>query len=66
MANEPALDADPKWQASSFCNNGNCVEVALLSSDTIGVRDNKYSHGPVLQFSATEWSAFIADIAAQQ
>jgi hypothetical protein len=59
MPGHSDLDPVPQWRAASRCNNGDCVEVALLSSDTIGVRDNKNSGGPVLRFSVAEWNVFI-------
>ncbi|MFI9588924.1 DUF397 domain-containing protein [Nonomuraea sp. NPDC052265] len=62
MSNEQDLGAFPRWRASSRCNNGDCVEVAYFSHDSIGVRDNKNPNSPVLTFSATEWNAFIGRI----
>jgi Domain of unknown function (DUF397) len=50
------------WHKSSFSNlNGSCVEIGLLRSDRIGIRDTKDNgNGPVLIFTGSEWSAFIA------
>ncbi|OLT16534.1 DUF397 domain-containing protein [Pseudonocardia sp. CNS-139] len=51
------------WRKSSFSNGtgGNCVEVADLSDGGRAVRDTKdHGRGPVLLFTATEWSAFVA------
>jgi hypothetical protein len=52
------------WQKSSYCAyNGNCVEVARLSYRHVGVRDAKdLGQGPVLQFSAREWAAFVTAV----
>jgi len=50
------------WRKSTFSNlNGNCVEIGQLLPDRIGVRDTKDNgSGPVLVFTESEWSAFIA------
>ena len=43
--------------------NGNCVEVADLGADRIGVRDSKAGAGsPVLQFSLADWTAFLVSV----
>ncbi|MFI6776028.1 DUF397 domain-containing protein [Nocardia sp. NPDC050412] len=40
-----------------------CVEVAFLSSGTVGVRDSKNPDGTALVFSGGEWDAFTTAIA---
>ena len=58
----PATDvARATWRKSSWSTyNGNCVEVAKLRSDLIGVRDTKDAGaGPVLLFSGTAWRSFV-------
>jgi hypothetical protein len=48
------------WIKSSLSMaNGNCVEVAGLSSDLIGVRDSQHPRGAVLRFSPADWDAFV-------
>lgn len=47
-----------EWRKSSFCSNGNCIEVAALGSRIL-VRDSKARNGPVLAFQPTEWVAFL-------
>lgn len=49
------------WRKSSFSSmNGNCVEVAELRGEMIGVRDTKDGGaGPVLLFEQTAWRSFI-------
>jgi len=42
--------------------NGNCIEVAGLSRELIGVRDSKNPAGPVLGFRAAEWDAFVGHV----
>ncbi|MFF0457756.1 DUF397 domain-containing protein [Nocardia africana] len=36
-----------------------CVEVAFLDHDMVGVRDSKNPSGPALTFTPTEWNAFV-------
>jgi hypothetical protein len=54
----------PAWRKSSYSAcNGNCVEVAELRPDIIGVRDTKdVGQGPVLVFEATSWNFFLESI----
>jgi hypothetical protein len=48
---------------SSLSNfNGNCVEVAGLTSDTIHVRDSKNPRAGMLSFTPAEWDAFIGGV----
>lgn len=56
-----------RWFKSSFSGpNGNaCVEIAVLRSG-IAVRDSKDPSGPVLRFTAQEWSAFLAGVRAHE
>lgn len=42
--------------------NGNCVEVAGLSSDLVQIRDSKDPQGPVLGFTSAEWDAFLGGV----
>jgi hypothetical protein len=51
------------WMKSSFSHgNGNCVEVAGLSTELIRIRDSKNVNGPVLAFTPAEWDAFLGGI----
>jgi len=57
--NSPVVD----WKKSSLSYaNGNCVEVAGLSGDLIGLRDSKDARGPVLRFTPAEWDAFLGGV----
>ncbi len=51
------------FKSTRSANNGQCVEVAFVDGD-VAVRDSKNPTGPALVFSASEWSAFIAGVAA--
>jgi Domain of unknown function (DUF397) len=49
-----------QWRKSSYsANEGDCVEVAVLPDDSRAIRDSKNPDGPMLQFTADEWRAFI-------
>ena len=51
-----------EWRKSSLSTTNGCVEVALVG-DRIAVRDSKQEgRGPVLEFTATEWAAFLAGV----
>ncbi len=56
-------DAGVRWVKSSLSfANGNCVEVAGLAGEHVGVRDSKDVTGPVLRFTPDEWHAFIGGV----
>ena len=47
-----SLDSGVKWVKSSLSfANGNCVEVASLPDDQIGVRNSRDAEGAVLRFT---------------
>jgi uncharacterized protein DUF397 len=52
------------WRKSSFsASNGQCVEVAVLRQDLVGVRDSKeLGQGPALIFDGVAWTSFIESI----
>ena len=53
-------DSGPRWVKSSLSfSNGNCVEVADLPGQTVGVRNSRDPLGPVLRFTPDEWKAFM-------
>lgn len=39
-----------------------CVEVAFLDGELVGVRDSKNPTGPALVFTTHEWNAFTAGL----
>ncbi|MFI6170249.1 DUF397 domain-containing protein [Nocardia sp. NPDC051052] len=52
-----------KWFKSERSAGGSeCVEVAFLDGDMIGVRDSKDPTGPALVFTPAEWETFTARI----
>ena len=51
-----------QWRKSSLSTTNGCVEVAFVG-DRIAVRDSKQQgRGPVLEFTATEWAAFLSGV----
>jgi Domain of unknown function (DUF397) len=48
-----------KWRKSSFSGTNGCVEIAFVEGQ-VAVRDSKQRYGPVLLFTAHEWTAFLA------
>lgn len=58
-----AGDSLGPWIKSSLSGYaGDCVEVAGLTGDRIRVRDSKDPKGPVLNFTTSEWDAFIGGV----
>lgn len=52
--------ADLAWRKAAYsASNGSCVEVAPLPDGGVAMRDSKDPAGPVLQFTAAEWFAFL-------
>jgi Domain of unknown function (DUF397) len=49
-----------RWQKSTRSNSqGNCVELAVLRSEGIAVRNSRDPDGPALVFTKAEMRAFI-------
>ena len=58
-------DARLVWRKASVSQaNGNCVQVAPMPDGGVAVRDSKDPDGPILRFTAAEWSAFADGMAA--
>ena len=53
-----------EWRKSTWsASNGNCVEVATLRHDLVGVRDSKeVGQGAVLVFDDATWRSFIESV----
>jgi hypothetical protein len=53
-----------RWRCSSFCNGGDCVEVAVqpdaVQPDVVAIR-NSADTGNFLTVSAAGWRAFVRD-----
>ncbi|WP_084723299.1 DUF397 domain-containing protein [Streptomonospora alba] len=51
----------PRWRKSSYSGGagGNCVEVTSGTDQRL-IRDSKQPEAGVLEFSAREWTAFLA------
>jgi hypothetical protein len=66
LDDEPTGKITGPFEVSSYCaGNGSCVEVAPLAAGGRAVRDGKQgAAGPVLSFTAGEWTAFVAGIKA--
>ncbi|GLZ39764.1 DUF397 domain-containing protein [Actinokineospora sp. NBRC 105648] len=59
---EPMEPAGVVWRKSSFSTaNGDCVEVAARPAE-VAVRDSKFSAGPTLAFSTSDWRSFLAEL----
>ena len=50
-----------EWRKSGRSAANGCVEVAFVGERVI-IRDSKDKQGPVLQFTLTEWEAFIGGV----
>ena len=59
----PTIGDQPAWVKSSLSYaNGNCVEVASLPGDEIGVRNSRDAEGAILRFTSGEWHAFLGGV----
>ncbi|WP_433627195.1 DUF397 domain-containing protein [Nocardia sp. CA-120079] len=65
MTVEHDLDlSGARWFKSNRSSaSRDCVEVAFLSSDFVGVRDSKNPSGPALVFTPDQWDAFTTAVA---
>jgi Domain of unknown function (DUF397) len=49
------------WTRSLSCTGGNCVQVASVAG-MVAIRDSKDPGGPILTYSAQEWTAFTEGV----
>jgi hypothetical protein len=62
-ARQPGNKSSRTWIKSSLsAYNGNCVQVADLTEETIMVRDSKHPRGAVLHLTPAEWDAFLGGV----
>jgi hypothetical protein len=56
-------DSSDVWIKSSLSAYGqDCVEVTGLGSDRVRVRDSKNPRGGILNFTISEWDAFVGGV----
>jgi hypothetical protein len=53
-----------RFRRSSFCGNGQCVEVATLPDGSVAVRDSKSPGHPPKFYTPAQWSAFVLGVKA--
>ena len=55
--------ADSAWTKSSLSHaNGNCLQIADIDGNQVGMRDSKNVTGPVLAIPPEEWRAFLGGV----
>ena len=59
-----AMQRDGQFRKGGDSNVGGCVEVALMPSGEIRVRDSKDKGGPVLGYTDREWRVFVSAVKA--
>jgi hypothetical protein len=60
---QPLYEARYAWRKSSFCANGECVEVARRNG-LILMRDSKEPGRCVLRYKGAAWRSFVRAIKA--
>ncbi|PWW64675.1 DUF397 domain-containing protein [Actinokineospora spheciospongiae] len=56
------MTIDAEFRRSSFCSNGNCVQVAMLADGRVALRDSKNPAAPAHVLPARAWTRFNAAI----
>ena len=58
---------DADWRRSTASGQlGNCVEVAMLGSGEVAVRNSRHPTGPALVFTPAEWAAFVVGMQREE
>jgi hypothetical protein len=55
-----------EWTKSTLCADKWCVEVTLIDTDTVAVRDGKNVDQPYLSFSRQDWTSFLDTLTADR
>lgn len=50
-----------EWRKSTASNTGDCAEVAFVPGSVL-MRHSQSPAGPVLEFTPSEWAAFLAGV----
>jgi hypothetical protein len=50
------------FKSTRSSGNDNCVEASFAVNGDVGVRDSKDRSGPILEFTAGEWAAFVEGV----
>ena len=64
MAPSAKTQRETIWRKSSFCQQGECAEVALVNGEVV-VRSSR-SPAETVSFTAAEWQAFLAGVRARE
>jgi hypothetical protein len=51
-----------RWKRSSFSGNNNCVEMALLPTGEVAVRNSRDPEGPALVYTRAEIDALLQGV----
>ncbi len=62
MSVKPDLTTAQWFKSSHSSGGAECVEVAFLAGNVVGVRDSKNANGPALLFTPGEWDAFTTAV----
>ncbi|MGI5324846.1 DUF397 domain-containing protein [Actinomadura nitritigenes] len=57
---------EPQWRTSNYTERQDCVELAALDTDSIGIRDSKDPAGPLLSMTRAGFEILIDRIKAGQ
>ncbi|MBO2465215.1 DUF397 domain-containing protein [Actinomadura violacea] len=57
---------EPQWRTSSYTERQDCVELAALDADSIGIRDSKNPAGPRLSVTRADLRDLVSRVKAGQ